>query len=36
VVALVFVEYVICGLAAGRRRTRAPVLDTAPPAALGG
>jgi zinc/manganese transport system permease protein len=36
VVALVFVEYLICGLAAGRRRTRVPVLDSGPPAALGG
>jgi zinc/manganese transport system permease protein len=36
VVALVFVEYLICGLTAGRRRARAPVLDAAPPAALGG
>ncbi len=36
VVALVFVEYLVCGLAAGRRRSLAPSLDTAPPATLGG
>jgi len=36
VVALVFVEYLLCGLARGRRRSRPSVLDSAPPAALGG
>ena len=36
VVALVFVEYLLCGLIAGRRGARPPMLDAAPPAALGG
>jgi zinc/manganese transport system permease protein len=36
VVALVFVEYLLCGLVGGRRNARPAVLDTAPPAALGG
>jgi len=36
VVALVFAEYLVCGLAGGRRRAPAPILDAAPPATLGG
>lgn len=36
VVALVFVEYLASGLAAGRRRAPQPIADIAPPAALGG
>jgi zinc/manganese transport system permease protein len=36
VVALVFAEYLLCGLAGGRRRAAAPGLDVAPPAELGG
>ena len=36
VVALVFVEYLVCGLAGGRHRPHPTVLDTAPPATLGG
>ncbi len=36
VVALVFAEYLLCGLAGGRRHAAAPGLDVAPPAELGG
>jgi len=36
VVALVLVEYMLCGLIGGRRRAPHPAPDTAPPAALGG
>jgi zinc/manganese transport system permease protein len=36
VVALVFAEYLICGLLGGRHAARPAVADTAPPAALGG
>lgn len=36
VVALVFAEYLVCGLAGGRRRSHPPVPVTAPPAPLGG
>ncbi|HTU30762.1 MAG TPA: metal ABC transporter permease [Solirubrobacteraceae bacterium] len=36
VVALVFVEYLLCGLVGSRHRAHPTVLDTAPPATLGG